>query len=474
MRYRVKIVFLILFTFLGVQVLSAAFFGFFNKAHFRNVAKRIQIGSFDVARAFLRKASQNQSTSDYTELQFLDWWILDKNNSVIAKGQKEDIPKELDLSSIPEGPSPTILSKFNVDRFMVGGGLDPHSNTRLLTRERTSILSFREGRRAFIIQSFVLVGTTILISTGILLGYLRSRSKEADQVMKKLKSGDLLARFQLRPQDEAGQLMVQFNSMADEIQRLVETIRATENNRMELIKELGHDLRTPLMTLQTILETIQMQSEANSPLMPESIELALAELGYLVQLLDDLFLINQMRAPNYVPEKKEIILCDVIGTEIRAIEKMPSVTTKIHQKLEEGAELILAADEKLLRRMIRNIVLNSVRFAKTSVTVSVCLDNSHHRCRIEILDDGPGLSTEALTRFGKRAFARHFNSVSTKRVSTGLGSVIASSIATMHGGGLEIKNEFDNNGAITGALVVIELPALSKEAQNSLPTSSAA
>lgn len=422
----------------------------------RNI-ERIETHSFEVARAFLQKSPLDH-TQPLTQLNGLDWWIIDSSLKVIAKGQQADIPTEIHLDQVPTSDSPTVLAKFESGKCIVSGRLEPGSDKILVIQERVAAEGLLNMRLVVIGGSILWFFLTILFSSVLLVYYLRTRSKEAGQVIQKLMTGDLRARFQIKPHDEAGRLMVQFNSMADEIQRLVEALRATERNRMELIQELGHDLRIPLMSIQTILETLEMKSESGAKVtVKESTELALRELSYLVKLLDDLFLINQMRAPNYSPDKIKLDLVGILSSEIRSVEANLKENKIFKLEVAKDSEFHLLGDEKMLRRMFRNILLNSLRFARKEIRVSILIDGEYG-CLISVLDDGPGIKPEMIPQFGKRSFARDFNSVSHQRVSTGLGSVIAATIAKIHDGHLDIKNQMTDSGECCGALVTIRLP----------------
>ncbi|MGZ3660696.1 MAG: HAMP domain-containing protein, partial [Bdellovibrionota bacterium] len=73
--------------------------------------------------------------------------------------------------------------------------------------------------------SFLLMAFMVLMGIGIALWIifrsLRATAQQADDVISELKRGNLKARFPIHRNDEIGQAMKRFNSMADEIESLV-------------------------------------------------------------------------------------------------------------------------------------------------------------------------------------------------------------------------------------------------------------
>lgn len=99
------------------------------------------------------------------------------------------------------------------------------------------------------------------------------------------------------------------------------------------------------------------------------------------------------------------------------------------------------------------------------MTVCLSVNAELEEVILEVIDDGPGLTPESLKRYGQRAHARTLEKNSKGNVSTGLGSVIATSIANLHGGVLGIENRLSATGAVMGAKVTVRLPLLDLKKQ---------
>jgi signal transduction histidine kinase len=103
-----------------------------------------------------------------------------------------------------------------------------------------------------------------------------------------------------------------------------------------------------------------------------------------------------------------------------------------------------------LARMLRNVLDNAVRYARSRVLVTVLVDRSE--VEILVTDDGPGIPEADRERVFDR-FVRLDPSRERTGGNSGLGLAIAREIAVAHHGGIRVAP------ATTGALVIMRLPA---------------
>jgi signal transduction histidine kinase len=298
----------------------------------------------------------------------------------------------------------------------------------------------------------ILMGAAV--SLWILLRSFRSKAELADRVIAELQAGNLKARFPIDRIDEMGQTMIRFNRMADEIERLVDQLRESERTRTNLLQELAHDLRTPVASLKSLLETL----EAKGPTLEKAIHeeltaLAVKEVDYFERLVEDLLVLARIGAPQYRYAKDPFDLRELVEEEIDSIlsRRAMSEAAKIRIEFDGGEEMLVVGDTHLLRRMIRNALENAYDFAKERLRVTL-RKRSDGLTALEIRDDGPGFTEEQLKNFGTRRITRQLGSERGGRISIGLGSVIMRTIAEMHRGQMVATN------TDIGAKIVFELP----------------
>lgn len=305
------------------------------------------------------------------------------------------------------------------------------------------------GAQALFTFSTVLIA--LILSTSFIFIYLRRKSDEARRVLLSLERGDLKARFPIQRFDESGGLLVDFNRMAEEIEKLVNRVHSTESTRKNLLQELGHDLKTPLTSLTTSLETLKVHLDKMKPEDRQDVfEMIEADVKYIRELLDQLMTISALDEPNYKASTETIDLLDLLNEELKTRQAATSLHWHFFVSGSVGARALILGDGHLIQRMVKNGLDNAARFAKTRIA----MDLSEHASMFEIVisDDGPGLSEQDLALFGKRRGQRTKRKGEGLHFSLGLGSVIMKSIAELHGGSVKMEN------GVQGARLVIHLP----------------
>jgi signal transduction histidine kinase len=363
-------------------------------------------------------------------------WVLDDAGHVLAaRGTNAPPPEWLAGTDRPTRP-------HEMRRITGGGWRSPAVGVVRLNGSEPRYLVARftglPGRPLLMqqITSFVIaLAGAVFLGLTIITLYLRLRSRQAREVIARLEAGDLRARFVPERLDALGELMLDFNRMADEIERLVGRLQQAEEARRSLLQELGHDLRTPLTSLRTSIETVSVHGHA----MPEAdreafIGIINSELAYFVRLIDDLFFIADIAEPHYRKNSEQLALAGILRSEMAAFQTREGLSVTLDAK-DDGP---VSGDRMLLARVFRNALDNAARHARGRMAVTVATEGPMVRVVVE--DDGPGMSKEAIAAFGQRRHQRLQAGAAHPSMSLGLGSVIIKTIVELHGGRWSIES----------------------------------
>jgi two-component system heavy metal sensor histidine kinase CusS len=231
-------------------------------------------------------------------------------------------------------------------------------------------------------------------------------------------------------------------------------LERSERSRSQIIVELAHDLRTPLTSILTIFESLQGSRDAEY--IRQGINVALPDVEYLNHLIDDLFLLSQMQEPAYRPKQEAVCVTALVRDEVTKARALSSVKGGTRFELREGAgSLDVISDPFLLRRLVKNLLSNAGKFARSEVKVSV-EDLGGQGFRLSVTDDGPGFVAEE-DPLGERR--PDLTGKSAASSSIGLGSVIVRRITQLHGGYLRTFNRTTSDGRVKGAIVEVTLSA---------------
>lgn len=385
-----------------------------------------------------------------------EMWVVDQNGDVVAsRRSKMDFSiKELSFPKEP-GKLETHDDFFRLTESIVIVRLNHHEQLYLVARDgKRPMLAPLLMTQAVLTSSMIVIALAAAFAG--LFFYLRRKSEEARSVLRRLEEGDLKARFEIHRFDEFGELLLDFNRMADEIEMLVGRIHSTEKKRKELLQELGHDLRTPLTSLQTNFETLQIHGEKLSVEDKNALyDVLCGEIDYFKDLIEKLMTIASLDEPHYKASTEHVNLKEILQQEIKARQSNPNnqLIWQLHDSLEK-TEMVLG-DSHLLLRLLRNGLDNASRYAETKVSIS--LHKAGDKIKITIQDDGPGLDEEAIANFGMRKEFRGRKITKGGHFSLGLGSVIMKTITDLHNGSIEISNIHTGNKK-EGACLCIELP----------------
>jgi signal transduction histidine kinase len=217
-----------------------------------------------------------------------------------------------------------------------------------------------------------------------------------------------------------------FNAMSARVSTMLD-----EKDRM--LGAIGHDLRTPLASLRIRAESVEPAEERAK---------MIASIEEMAALLDDaLALARSGRATEEIREIDIGALADAVVEEFRALDK--------DVRFEEGARVTASVQPNLLRRAVRNLIDNAVKYAGSA---SVSVRTAEGGIAIEIADTGPGIPEAAIGKV-QEAFVRLEESRSRETGGSGLGLALARGAAVAHGGRLELENRPEG-----GLLARIVLP----------------
>lgn len=377
-------------------------------------------------------------------------WTKEEFKRVIFPEEMFEASRSFDHHRPPHGPPPPTIMDHR------GPPPEPPETIMRVGEDKFVVIKdhFR-GPRPNFDTLFILLGLAILLSSAISLYVLfntfRKRAAMAENVISQLQHGNLKARFPITKVDEVGKIMLAFNKMADEIERVVHNLHDNEKTRISLLQELAHDLRTPVASLKNLVETLQSKSETmKEEVRQEFLTLSLKEIDYFESLVEDLLFLGQVLEPKYQKHSTDVYLKNIVDQQLKIVsQKYPNI--HVIANLQKIDDIKILGDEQMLTRLVRNGLENAFSFATQVVQVDAILNNDLH---IHIYDDGPGLNQEELDNFGTKRKSRKFKSQNKRdRVSIGLGSVIMFAIANIHQGSVKIQNRESK-----GAHLTISLP----------------
>ncbi|MFW7378348.1 MAG: sensor histidine kinase [Oligoflexus sp.] len=263
--------------------------------------------------------------------------------------------------------------------------------------------------------------------------YLHRKGREATRVLRRFAGGDRQARMTLKPWEQSFELVHEFNRMADKVALLVEQIQQLDDERSRILAELAHDIRTPLASLLSGLETL---GEFHHKLSAKQTERLLFNLNqdasYFRKLIDDLFLLAAIDSQARQQSFQRIALVPLIKQVWQSVWEGDHGLV-LDVQLDEGKDALIWGDRNLLRRMFANLFENTRRYAQTQASLQ--LTKAGNDWHLTIINDSRPIKSSELDNWGQKRKQRLIrDDPANPHTSLGLGSSIACQIAKVHGG----------------------------------------
>ena len=234
--------------------------------------------------------------------------------------------------------------------------------------------------------------------------------------------------------DEISALAVTMNEM-------LARLEAGHRAQQRFLGDASHELRSPLSTIISGLEVAEAHPELLDAEL--AVDTLLPEAHRMRELIEDLLLLARADEQSLLMRNEEVPLDELAEAEaarVRGDGRTIDVATV-------PARLI--GDRAAVARMIRNLVDNAVRHAKSRVDIHV--GSRDGNVILTVSDDGPGIAPADRARVFER-FVRLDSDRSRSGGGTGLGLAIVAEVAAAHGGTVSIDDRPGGGTKITVAL----------------------
>jgi signal transduction histidine kinase len=315
------------------------------------------------------------------------------------------------------------------------------------------IASFTQGQRESVktVLKLLLIGFPgILLLVGVAIWLLIGRTLGPVERIRQRVAGIEATRLDERvpvPQtrDEIALLAVTMNRMLDRLQ-------TSQQAQRQFVADASHELRSPLATLSATLEVAD--ADVSGRAWRDLRSVMVAETDRMGILVENLLLLARADDEGLRIIAVDVDLDDLLESEARRLRMASDlrVTTAIEPVRVQG-------DVLKLSQVLRNLVDNASRHARTSVRLS--LVGAGPDAVLTVDDDGPGIPPADRQRVFER-FVRLDESRDRASGGAGLGLPIVREVVLSHHGAVAVADSPEG-----GCRVIVQLPLL--QADDPLP-----
>ena len=311
---------------------------------------------------------------------------------------------------------------------------------------------FRDKSYNAMIFAAVIALIIAMVMWAIFARTIAAPVKKITNAAKALKEGDYSARTGMTGSDEIARLGNMFDLMADSVE---------SNRKLErrLVTDVAHELRTPLMAIQS---TVEAMIDGVFKPDAERLETLNSEVQRLSRLVDALLKLSRLESRTKPIEQKKVDLTEMLSSVVQTHQAYIH-DAGLNLEFEYDPHVYVFGDADLLRQATANLISNAVRYTPEGGTITIMARKGDLMGQIVVKDTGIGLTPEE----AKLVFQRFWRADSGRARATGglgIGLSVVKEIVEQHNGWVRVEGRPNE-----GACFTIYIPLYSENSRKRNP-----
>ena len=218
----------------------------------------------------------------------------------------------------------------------------------------------------------------------------------------------------------------EFAPLIDAFNGATAAIERTDTIRRELIRNIAHELRTPITNVRAQAEALQA---GLVPRPQEAYEALHAETRVLARLVEDFQQLAVSDAGQLRVHLQDVPLADTLERMMGPMAEAAEARLEV----EIAEHLSVCVDEERLRQVLANLMENAARYRKTGLLIRLTAEATRDTVTLFFEDNGPGVAEPDRARIFER-FYRADRSRNRATGGSGLGlAIVTALLEAMHG-----------------------------------------
>jgi len=385
-------------------------------------ASKLVVSSNICAVVYNDNGREMYSSDSLGELCMLDKDVTVNNEVINIKKDNEQIIER--LNETKEFNYTLNNETNNIEMMLYGKKIS--SNLANYYLVINSPLEPVESYINFILNQYLYVAIIVVIISLVVAYFLAHRISSPIIKMKteanKLAEGNYEANFKTDSYSE-------INDLASTLDNATNKLSKIDELRKDLLANVSHDIKTPLTMIQAYAEMIKDISGDDPEKRNEHLDVILKETDYLNRLVSDMQEYSKMQAGYITLNKNNFDLKETIEDVLDLLDHL--IKEKNLTIITDLKPLVIYGDDLKMSQVVYNFISNAIKHSENNTTIIVKLIDTEEKVRFEVIDEGDGISEEALPYIWDRYYKIDKN-YNRNVNSTGLGLAIAKAILEAH------------------------------------------
>ena len=250
---------------------------------------------------------------------------------------------------------------------------------------------------------------------------------------------DFSERVRVDTSDELGALGESINEISEKLSHSIERLRRDIARRKRLVRDLSHELKTPIAVIKGYAEGLQYGVAQNPEQTARYCTVISAECDRMDAQIQQLLELSKLENEQMKPDLRQVsarVIFEALQERFSREAEQKSVS--LHFEAQEA--LTIFADEAMITRAVENFLTNALRHTPESGEIRVRAEAEGKRTHISVFNTGARLSGEQLERIWDVFYTGGGND---RASGHGVGLAIVKSIAQLHGGSVSAENQED-------------------------------
>jgi signal transduction histidine kinase len=278
-----------------------------------------------------------------------------------------------------------------------------------------------DPERGRIVVTLLALLTLIFVGAFLSIRWILKPVRWLDAGVREVSQGNLKHRVPVKRSDELRDLAEAFNDMTDRIRSMLHT-------KEQLLLDVSHELRSPLTRVKVALEFLPEGKARDS---------IAGDISEMEKMINDILETARMHHLHGELKLQRTRLANLLEETLPDFEnQLPGI------QLEDFPDALeINVDPGQIKTVFKNILANAIKFSNAeSDPVRITIKQEPHYTVVQFVDDGIGIPPEELS-FIFEPFYRVDKSRSKETGGYGLGLSLCKTIMDAHDGKIEVASE---------------------------------
>ncbi|MBO0481786.1 sensor histidine kinase [Candidatus Enterococcus courvalinii] len=386
-----------------------------------------------------------------TDDSMLDFTISPEQWKNLRNGEQQKFTDHKNILGQQQATSYALVP-FNLNHEFYGALVVSQPARNIDNSVRSVTLNLFKG---FIFSSIVAI-----IASYVFAAFQVKRINRLRNATKEVTNGNFDVQLPVHDKDEFDELADDFNKMTNSLKESQAEIEEQENRRRQFMADAAHEMRTPLTTINGLLEGLAYDAIPENQ-RENAIKLMKNETERLIRLVNE----------NLDYEKIRTDQITMVIKKFNGTETLRNLVTQLEAKAEAaGDTLILEAQEEIdvyadydrFVQIMVNIIQNAIQFTENG-QITISIEKGYLETIIKIKDTGIGISEQQMKNIWERYYKVDPSRKNTKYGESGLGLPIVQQLVRLHKGKIEVESEEGKGTTFTVRLPDVEIKEESQE-----------